>query len=152
MYNIFSTFKKEIADGIYILGSLERIWSNSQLLTKVQLATLPKNREKVWLFKRCFIKGVVFHSEQYKRVVARNDYTVTFCDNNDQLCYGSIQTFVQVEYKCSKAVCSFGKCSCEVDTRYFVIVGVLDVCEAQLPTYRSHKLVNHIIKVYPSKR
>ena len=74
-----------------MVGSLERVWSNSTLLTKDQLATLPTSYGKMWVFRRSIIGGVLFHRKSYKRVIERNDYTVEFRHLND-MHYGSIQT------------------------------------------------------------
>ena len=60
------------------------MWSGFTLLCEKQLATLPRHKGKMWVFRRCLVDGVLYHSKSYKRVVARNDYTVVFqqMDNN----------------------------------------------------------------------
>ena len=144
--------KERISDDLYVIGSLNRMWANSRLISTEQLAALPRRHGKLWLFKRCFIRGVVFHSESYKRVVARNDYTVEFQDLKHNTCYGSIQTFVKVQEKCLKLICSATKCFCKLSSRYLAIIGILNLDDNQLSRYRGHKLVTHIFKVKESDR
>lgn len=72
----YSSQKESISETVHVIGSLERVWSCSTLLTDEQLATLPRHHSKIWMFRHCLVDGVVFHSKSYKRVVARNDYTV----------------------------------------------------------------------------
>lgn len=84
--------KESIAETAHVVGALERVWSNSVLITKDQLTTLPANRGKIWVFRRCLIGGVIFHSISYKRVIARNDYTIEFQHLDNKL-FGSIQTY-----------------------------------------------------------
>lgn len=134
-----------------MVGSLERVWSNSTLLSKDQLATLPTNYGKMWVFRRSIIGGVLFHSKSYKRVIARNDYTVEFPHLND-MHYGSIQTYVKVEEKCGKAICNDQKCSCQLPRHYFAIVEILEKDAEQLPRYRGRTVVNHITRVKTSNR
>ena len=135
-----------------MIGSLERVWSSSTVLTKEQLATLPKHHGKLWVFRRCMIGGVLFHSKSYKRVVARNDYTVQF-RHLDTTYYGSIHTYAKVEEKCRRAVCSHQKCcSCDLPCEYFAVVEVLERDDEQLPKYRDRTVVNHITRVKTSNR
>ena len=143
--------KESIAETTHVIGALERVWSNSVLITKDQLATLPANNGKVWVFRRCLIGGVVFHSESYKRVIARNDYTIQFQHLDNKL-FGSIQTYAKVEEKCRKALCDNKKCSCYLPSHYFAIVEILDQAEEQLPRYRDRTVVNHITRVKKSGR
>ena len=143
--------KEKIADEAHVVGSLERLWANSTLMTEKQLKTLPKHHGKVWMFRRCFIGEVLYHSKSYKRVTARNDYTVQFQHLTDTY-FGSIHTFAKVEEKCLKAVCSEQKCCCDVSCHYVAIIEVLETQEEQLPLYRERTVVNHIIRVKESNR
>ena len=145
----FRSTKERIAKNIHVVGSLERVWGNSTLLSEEQLATLPKHG-KVWVFGRC-LKGVLFHSKSYKRIVARNDYTIQFC-HLQKVCYGSVFTYVKVEEKCMKALCSDQKCSCLLTCDHFAIVEILERDHDQLPRYRGRTVVNHITKVKASAR
>lgn len=120
-------------------------------LTKDQLATLPTHHGKMWVFRRCLIDGVLFHSKSYKRVIARNDYTVEF-RHLDNMHYGSIHTYAKVEEKCRKALCDDKKCSCHLPCHYFAIVEILEEADEQLPRYRERTVVNHITKVKTSNR
>ncbi|XP_044171989.1 uncharacterized protein LOC114958965 [Acropora millepora] len=143
--------KEKIADEAHVVGSLERLWANSTLMTEKQLKTLPKHHGKVWMFRRCFIGEVLYHSKSYKRVTARNDYTVQFQHLTDTY-FGSIHTYAKVEEKCLKAVCSEQKCCCDVSCHYVAIIEVLETQEEQLPLYRERTVVNHIIRVKESNR
>ena len=98
------------------------------------------------MFRRCLVGGILFHSKSYKRVTARNDYTVQFKHLNETY-FGCIQTYAKVEEKCLKAVCSEEKCYCDVACHYFAIVEVLEKEEEQLPMYRGRTVINHIIRV-----
>ena len=151
LFLIFRLLKDKIADEAYVVGSLERLWRNSMLMTENQLETLPKHRGKVWMFRRCLIGGILFHSKSYKRVTARNDYTVQFKHLNDTH-FGSIHTYAKAEEKCLKALCNEQKCCCDVSCNYFAIVEVLEKQEEQLPLYRGRRVINHIIRVKESKR
>ena len=94
---------------------------------------------------------VVFHSKSYKRVVARNDYTVEF-QHLQTSCYGSIHTYVKVEEKCLKAKCSEQKCSCDLICHHFAIIEVFERDHQQLPEYRGWTVVKHITRVKTSNR
>ena len=147
----FRSIKESIGENTHVVGSLERVWSNSTLLTEEQLSTLPMHRGKMWVFRRCLIDGILFHSKSYKRVIARNDYSVKF-QHLDNMHYGSIHVYVKVEEKCQKALCNYQKCSCHLPCHYFAIVEVLDKDDEQLPTYRGRTVVTHITKVKTSNR
>lgn len=149
-YNTRS-IKESIGENTHVVGSLERVWSNSTLLTEEQLSTLPMHRGKMWVFRRCLIDGILFHSKSYKRVIARNDYSVKF-QHLDNMHYGSIHVYVKVEEKCQKALCNYQKCSCHLPCHYFAIVEILDKDDEQLPTYRGRTVVTHITKVKTSNR
>ena len=90
----YSSQRETISETVHIIGSLEHVWSCSALLTDEQLPTLPRQYGKIWMFRRCLVNGVVFHSKSYKRVVAWNDYTVEF-QHLQCSYYGSIHTYVQ---------------------------------------------------------
>ena len=127
------------------------VWSNSVLITKDQLTTLPANHGKIWVFRRCLIGGVIFHSISYKRVIARNDYTIEFQHLDNKL-FSSIQTYAKVEQKCQKALCDNQKCCCYLPSHYFAIVEILDQAEDQLPKFRDRTVINHITRVKKSGR
>ena len=147
----FRSTKESIAETAHVVGALERVWSNSVLITKDQLTTLPANRGKIWVFRRCLIGGVIFHSISYKRVIARNDYTIEFQHLDNKL-FGSIQTYAKVEEKCQKALCDNKKCCCYLPSHYFAIVEILDQAEDQLPKFRDRTVINHITRVKKSGR
>ncbi|CAB4028732.1 Hypothetical predicted protein [Paramuricea clavata] len=135
-----------------ISGSLERVWSNSKLLSKEQLNSLPNNSGKIWLFRRFLIGGTLFHSASYRRVVAGNDYTVEF-EMNGVKNFGTIQIYVKVEDKCFRLRCRDGqKCFCELACSYFALIETLVEDDQQLPMFGNNVVVNHIRKVNPSNR
>ena len=145
---LLSSKKEKISDKAHVVGSLERVWSTSELLSKDQRASLPKETGKIWIFRRCLIDGVMFHSASYRRVVARNDYTAEFTDGT----FGTIQTFVKIEEKCLSVRCREQTCSCNLPFHHLVIVETLVEDEKQLPKFRDNVVVKHIKKVKPSKR
>ena len=104
--------KESIAETAHVVGSLERVWGNSTLLNQEELMALPQHHEKMWVFRRCLVNGVLFHSKSYERVVARNDYTVESY-HKDSTYYGLIHTYAKVEDKCASTVCNQIKsCNC----------------------------------------
>ena len=145
----YSSKKESISETVHIIGSLEHVWSCSALLTNEQLATLLRHYGKIWMFRRCLVDGVVFHSKSYKRVVARNDYTVEF-QHLQSSYYGSIHTYVKIEEKCLKAKCSEQKCSCDLICHHFAIIEVFERDHQQLPEYRGRTVVKHITRVKTS--
>ena len=149
--SLYSSLKESISENVHVIGSLERLWRNSALLTDEKRNTLPQHYGKIWMFRRCLIRGTVFHSKSYKRVVARNDYTVEFQYMQSHY-YGSIHMYVKVEEKCLKAICSEQKCCCDLTCHYFAIIEILETACQQLPEYIGRSLVKHITRVKASKR
>ena len=96
--------------------------------------------------------GVLYHSKSYKRVVARNDFTVEFQELEGSKSYGSVHIYVKVQEKCIKATCSEQKCCCNLASQYFAIVEVLERDKEQLPKYRERTVVNHITRIKTSNR
>ena len=144
--------KESIAETAHVVGSLERVWGNSTLLNQEELMALPQHHGKMWVFRRCLVNGVLFHSKSYKRVVARNDYTVEFY-HKDSTYYGLIHTYAKVEDKCASAVCNQLKsCNCALAHEYYAILEVLDIDDDQLPKYRGMTVVDHITRVKASNR
>ena len=148
----YRSLKERISENAHVLGSLERVWSGSTLLSEKQLATLPRHYSRMWVFRRCLVDGVLYHSLSYKRVVARNDFTVEFQDMEGRTSYGTVETYVKVQEKCLKAMCSDGKCCCTLASQYFAIVEVLQQDDEQLPKYRERTVVSHITRVKTSNR
>lgn len=135
-----------------MVGSLERVWKNSTLLDQEELAAMPQHHGKMWVFRRCIVNGILFHSRSYERVVARNDYTVE-CYHQDTIYYGSIHTYVKVEERCLNAMCNQMKtCNCALACKYYAFLEVLEIDDEQLPKYRGRKVVDHIIRVKASNR
>ena len=144
--------KESINESARVLGSPERVWSGSALLSENQLAALPKSRGKMWVFRRCLVDGVLYRSKSYKRVVAWNDFTVEFQELEGSKSYGSVHIYVKVQEKCIKATCSEQKCCCNLASQYFAIVEVLERDKEQLPKYRERTVVNHITRIKTSNR
>ena len=121
--------------------------SVNSVFKKSDLAALQKaagSFGNVWTFKRCEIGGIVYHSQSYKRVTARNNYTVAYTiDGQDQ--YASVLSFVQVEQKCHQASCEQQRCLCELKCQYFA--QRFRVHDSQLPTLQGRVVVNQILKV-----
>lgn len=151
-YLSFRSLKEKINEKAHVLGSLERVWGGSTLLSEKQLATLPKLHSKMWVFRRCLMDGVLYHSKSYKRVVARNDYTVEFQDLEGNKSFGTVHTYVKVQEKCLKAMGWEKKCCCNLASQYFAIVEVLERDDQQLPKYRERTVVSHITRVKRSNR
>ena len=94
--------------------------------------------------------GVLYHSKSYKRVVARNDFTVEFQELEGNKNYGSVHIYVKVQEKCTKATCSERKCCGSLAS--FAIVEVLERHDEQLSKYRERTIVNHITRIKTSNR
>jgi len=139
----------EIEPGIYVLGGLERVWTNSSHLSEPEIAILRKkgNWEKQWVFFRCQINGVVCHCANYKHVTARNNFTVSF-KMNDTLIYGFIRTYVKVAEGCRDVTCTEKNCQCKNDVRYWAIIEILDKHREQLCIC----VLKHIVRVNPTAR
>ena len=120
-------------------------------LTQEQLATLPINQGKMWVFQHCVISGILFHAKNYKQVIATNDCTVKF-QHLDNMHYISIHVYVKIEDKCQKTLCNYQKYSCHSPCNYLAIIEVLEKNNEQLPTYRRRTLVNHITKIKASNK
>ena len=73
------------------------MWAKSSLLSEQQIAVLNQtgNWEKQWVFCRCQVNGMVYQCEGYKRVMARNNFTVAFVRDNT-LVYGSIRHMLRL--------------------------------------------------------
>lgn len=118
----FRSITEDIGESAHVVGSLERVWSNSTFLTEEQLATLPMHRGKMWVFWRCLIGGVLFHSKSYKRVIARNDYSVKF-QHLDNMHYVPYMFMLKLKKSARK--------------HYIIIKSVLVICPAiTLPLWK----------------
>lgn len=51
----------------------------------------------VHFYSRACIRGVVYHSRLYSRVIVRNSFTVKFFDDSGKLCFGFIEWFAEVQ-------------------------------------------------------
>lgn len=106
----------------------------------------------MWIFKRCQLEGVIYHSKCYKRVTARNNFTVAFSDGQNSL-YGSVLSYVKVEEMCHSAECQDNLCTCALPRRYFALVEVLESDPTIiLPKVSRIPVIKHIVRVKPSQR
>lgn len=125
------------------------MWSKSPLLSKPEITALHHvgKWEKQWVFYRCQVNGVVYQCEKYKRVTARNNFSVSF-NMNGTLTYGFIKTFIKVAEGCNDVMCTELGCQCEHAVRYWAIIEILDVPPCQL----SNGILKHIVLVMPTNR
>ena len=120
------------------------MWSNSSHLSEAEIAILSKkgNCEKQWVFFRCQVNGVVYQCAKYKRVTARNNFTVSF-KINDTLMYGFVKTYVKVAEGCKDVTCAGENCQCENDVSYWAIIEILD----KHPEQPCNHVLKHIVRV-----
>lgn len=140
---------EEIGRGTFVIGALEKIGNHSDFFFQPALKSLKKEMphwSNVWSFKRCQIEGSIYHSEDYKRVTARNNCTVCFHDNKE-LRYGSILKFVKVEGKCQQASCQYLRCNCQRECKYFALLRILTIHRDQLPKMKGMIVIDHIQRV-----
>lgn len=133
-----------------MLGGLQRVWSNSSLLSEPESTLLSQQGtwEKQWVFFRCQVNGVVYQCEKYKRVTARNNFTVLFTVN-DTLMYGSVKLYVKADEGCREVTCTEMECQCKHAVSYWAIIQILDKHPDQLS---EHVLKNIIVRVIPTDR
>lgn len=141
---------------ISVIGGIERIWSWSNLLSNSEAHAIncEGNWRAMWLFRRCQVKNTIFHSEKYKRVTARNNYTITYGDDRGKAIFGSILSFIKAEAQCERLDCGVGSnnCTCNVKTLYFALIEILEVHPDQLINAENERVITHIIHVIPTKR
>ena len=85
-----------------MIGALEKVSINAETLSESEWKALKREVPKwgkMWTFKRCQINGTVYHSERYKRVTARNNFTFSFFGKK-QSEYGFVLNYVKVQEKC----------------------------------------------------
>ena len=143
---------EEIAPSIFVIGTLDPVWSTTCAFQQRELAALRKqagNWGKIWQFKRCQIEGIVYHSEIYQRVNARNNYTIAYKSSEQSTrSYGSIMSYAKLQQQCYQASCtSKRRCLCLLNCYYFAVVQLFKLDDGQLPTITYKVLVNHIKKV-----
>ena len=76
---IFSTrtVGEEISHDTFVVGSLERVWGTSSLLSENEREVVGVV-SKMWVFKRAIVSGVEYQSVLYKKTTSRNNSTVIF--------------------------------------------------------------------------
>lgn len=141
---------EEFELGIFVIGALEKVAINSEILSEAEWKALRRELPswgKVWSFKRCQINGTVYHSERYKRVTARNNFTASFSGKSWQSEYGCVLNYVKVQEKCHQASCTNAKCNYQLECSYFALLRILDKHQNQLPSLKGRVVVCHILKV-----
>ena len=121
---IFSTrtVGEEISHDTFVVGSLERVWGTSSLLSENESEVVGAVL-KMWVFKRAIVSGVEYQSVLYKRITSRNNCTVIF-QRHGKYHYGSIEKFVKCVEKCTGMQCLYEKCSCSLSVRYIAVAPV----------------------------
>lgn len=140
---------EEIESGIFVIGALEKVSINSEILSQAEWQALRRELTswgKMWSFKQCQINGTVYHSERYKRVTARNNFTVSFAGKK-QSEYGFVLNYVKVQVKCHQVSCMNANCNCQLECNYFALLRILDKHQNQLPSLKGTVVVGHILKV-----
>ena len=132
-----------------MIGAPKKVSINSGILSEAEWKALRRELPswgKMWSFKRCQISGTVYHSERYKRVTARNNFTVSF-SGKKQSEYGFVLNYVKVQEKCHQASCMNSNCNCQLECSYFALLRILDKHLNQLPSFKGTVVVGHIVKV-----
>lgn len=136
---------EEIESGVFVIGALEKVTSNSETLTQAEWKAV-RSWGNIWSFKRCQIRGTVYHSQSYKRVTARNNFTVNF-SGKKQSEYGFVLNYVKVQGKCYQAFCRLTHCDCQLQCNYFALLRILVKHQDQLPRLKGTVVVGHILRV-----
>lgn len=139
------TVGEEIGHDTFVVGSLERVWETSSLLSENEREVVGAV-SKMWVFKRAIVIGVEYQSFLYKRTTSRNNCTVIF-QRHGKNHYGSIEKFVKCLEKCSRMQCLHEKCSCSLSVRYIALVRKLSRHPCQFPVYHGMQVVKHILRV-----
>lgn len=141
------TVGEEISQGTFVVGSLERVWETSTLMTVDERAIVGAV-SKMWIFRRAIVNGLEFQSALYKKTTARNNFTVIF-HRNGKNHYGSVLKYVKYAVKCTRMSCAqlHGRCSCTLPMYYIALVKKLARHTCQLPSYQGMQIVRHIKRV-----
>ena len=90
---------EEIESGVFVIGTQEKISSTLRTVSQAEWNALQKRSfqlGKDMVSKQCQISGTVYHSKSYKRVTARNNFTVRFSGRKESQ-YGSALNYVKVQ-------------------------------------------------------
>jgi len=139
------TVGEQIAEGTFVIGTLERVWENSSLLTVKEREAVGA-ASKIWIFRRAKLNGAEFQSSFYKRTTARNNFTVVY-ERNEKLHYGTIEKFVKYQAKCSSMSCQYEGCSCDLSVHYVALLKKVRKHPCQLPLHEGIKVIKHITQV-----
>ena len=91
MFMFIRSKTEQIAPSTFAIGALEPMQNASAVFTKAELAALKQaagSFGNMWSFKRCEMRGTTYQSQSYKRVPARNNYTVAYSTSDGQAGYG----------------------------------------------------------------
>ena len=138
---LLRTVGEEISEGTFVVGSVERVWAASNLLTEEE-RTVVGPVLRVWVFRRAIINGIEYQSSLYKRTTARNNFTVVFKDRGKSH-YGSVLKFLKCQAKCNSMQCS-SKCSCSLPFFFIAVVQKMRNHTTQLPSYRGIRVIQHV--------
>ena len=139
------TVGEQISEDTFVIGSLERVWDNSTLLT-VKEREVVGAVSKMWVFRRAKINGAEFQSSLYKRTTSRNNFTVVY-ERRGKSHYGSVDKFVKYQEKCTTMSCQYAKCSCNLSFHYVALLKKMRKPPCQLPLYQGIEVIRHIRRV-----
>lgn len=121
-----STVREQIAQGTFVIGTLERVWENSSLQTV-------KEREAVGVVSGFFdVQNLMVQS-------SRVPFTSKLLQ--EILHYGSIEKFVKYQAKCTSMSCQYGECSCYLSFHYVALLKKMRKHPSQLPLYEGIKVI-----------
>ena len=142
---LIRTVGEQISEDTFVIGSLERVWENSSLLT-VEEREVVGPASKIWIFRRAKINGAEFHSSFYKRTTARNNFTVVY-ERHGKSQYGSVEKYVKYQQKCTSMSCQYEKCACYLSFHYVALMKNMRKHPRQLPLYQGMRVIKHMRRV-----
>lgn len=119
--NPFHVSKEQVIEkNVAALGSpyMKRLDRQEIIALGQYLGSPPLLDTGILSFKRVRISGSVYHSLSYKRVTARNSYTILFQDNDlclNNLVVGQVQFYFQYKHPCSNSLSCAENCVCPVE-------------------------------------
>jgi len=109
--------------------------------------------EDYWTFKRCLVNTTTYHSEVYKKVTVRNNYTVHLKSSSFSG-FASIIRFFKVCEPCRNASCTLQlECTCNQEAHYYAVVRLLERNhDVVMPTINKNEISDHIIPIMETNR
>lgn len=118
--NPFHVSKDQVIEkNLAALGSssMKRL-SNEEVIALGQYLGSAPLLDTIPCFKRVRICGSVYHSFSYKRVTARNSYTVLYQDSDldysNDLLIGQVEFYFQYQLPCTNSISCMDNCVCAV--------------------------------------